>query len=584
MQVLNPAVVKVNNTNVNVLAVDTGAYPDVGIADILAYNHINDPAAQGTTLRAGLAGRFDLLTCGLPSIPVILYGNRYPTVGSLVLYKLTVLTKEQEFTASATGGATVIATNDGIVVQMPETAGDVILTINNYAFRIIVQDPATVDPYIPDQIITGIGIIPNVATVGFGNAVVISKDGNWLITGIQGFDVDGSTLLNYIAVYTKIQNGNKYLWQLHATLAPTSPDTGDSFGKWAYDINADGSVIIVGAHDSKVTDGNFTPETPALNAGDVALYVRTGQTWDAGHRFTLIDNWPDTNKGLGYSVAIDDAGTRFIAGQPNILESSDTAEISTMFVVCDFNPTTSTFSPRNLVIANYNERIGSKFAKGVAISGDGTKFFVSNFFYPSVGDTPTARIDEYNFVDETEMVYHTSYTLPDTIQTSPTNYESFGDRNIAISDDTNTILVGFYNATVDGADGCGTALVLKRQGGGWVKHSELYPESGIMSYTLFGSKVDMTPDASYLFISSFDLFDTIPSESGTVFVFKYDAQSDSYSTIKRILSEYRQRGRKFGASISYDRVSKYLAISQEYNPDETSTGMIHYIPISTLVV
>ena len=171
MQVLNPAVVKVNNTNVNVLAVDTGAYPDVGIADILAYNHINDPAAQGTTLRAGLAGRFDLLTCDLPIIPVIVYGNRYPTVGSLVLYKLTVLTKEQEFTASATGGATVIATNDGIVVQMPETAGDVILTINNYAFRIIVQDPATVDLYIPDQIITGIGIIPNVATVGFGNAV-----------------------------------------------------------------------------------------------------------------------------------------------------------------------------------------------------------------------------------------------------------------------------------------------------------------------------------------------------------------------------------------------------------------------------
>ena len=32
MQALNPAVIKINNTNVNVMTVDTGLYPDVGIA------------------------------------------------------------------------------------------------------------------------------------------------------------------------------------------------------------------------------------------------------------------------------------------------------------------------------------------------------------------------------------------------------------------------------------------------------------------------------------------------------------------------------------------------------------------------
>ena len=47
MQALNPAVVKINKTDVNVMTVDTGLYPDVGIADILAYNHIDNPSAQG---------------------------------------------------------------------------------------------------------------------------------------------------------------------------------------------------------------------------------------------------------------------------------------------------------------------------------------------------------------------------------------------------------------------------------------------------------------------------------------------------------------------------------------------------------
>ena len=87
MQAINPAVVKINKTDVNVMTVDTGLYPDVGIADILAYNHIDNPSAQGTTLKAGLAGRIGLLTNGLPAIPVILFGNRYPTVNSLVLTK-----------------------------------------------------------------------------------------------------------------------------------------------------------------------------------------------------------------------------------------------------------------------------------------------------------------------------------------------------------------------------------------------------------------------------------------------------------------------------------------------------------------
>lgn len=31
MQALNPAVVKINKTDVNVMTVDTGLYPDVGV-------------------------------------------------------------------------------------------------------------------------------------------------------------------------------------------------------------------------------------------------------------------------------------------------------------------------------------------------------------------------------------------------------------------------------------------------------------------------------------------------------------------------------------------------------------------------
>ena len=576
MQAINPSVVKVNNVDVNVLAVDTGAYPDVGIADILAYNHIDNPSAQGTTLKVGLAGRVGLLTNGLPAIPVILFGNRYPTVGSLVLYKMTVMTKEQEFTASVTGGATVTATADGLVVQMPATPGDVVLTVNHYTFRIVVQDQAVVNPYIADHIITGSGIIPNVNDNGFGNAVVVSKDGNWLITGIQGFDTDGVTPLNYLLVFNKLQSGNKYLWQLHATLAPVSPDSGSGFAYKSFDINSDGTRIVVGAYDSNITTGAYSPSSPSLGAGDLTTYWRDGNVWDAGSRIILPGLESSTFKSLGHTVAMSDDGSRIVASAPSLDYFSVTSDVPTGVYIFDLDNTTGLYSVKQRISGGeVNERIASIVGFGLAISGDGTRIFSSNFFLSAGG--PVCRIEEFvRGIDSFPSTPTHSYVSDDSYM--------YGYDGIAVSDDNNTLVVGLSSADVNKQNTAGRVDILKRQNGVWVKHSQLVSPSGIQMNNRFGSGIDITPDANYIFVGAAEIYENIPAEGGSVHVFKYDAQTDTYSAIERIRSENNYPGGAFGWSISFDRVSKYLAISQQADYFGNVKGSIHYTPVSALVV
>lgn len=585
MQALNPTVVKINNTDVNVMAVDTGLYPDVGIADILAYNHIGNPSAQGTTLKAGLAGRVCLLTNGLPAIPVILYGNRYPTVGSLVLYKLTVLTKEQEFTASVTAGATVTPTADGIVVQMPATAGDITLTINNYAFRIIVQNTSATNQYVADHIVTGNGIIPNVDDGGFGNVVVISKDGNWLITGIQGFSNDGVTPLNYLTVFNKLQNGNKYLWQLHATLAPISPDTGPAFAVQSFDINSDGTRIVVGAFDSIITTDAYSPISPSLDAGDLTTYLRNGNVWDAGSRITLPGLDSSTFKSLGYTVAMSDDGGRIVASAPSLNNFSTTSDVLTGLYIIDLNNTTGLYSIKQRISGGgVNERISSKVGYGLAISGDGTKIFSTNFFLSA--DRPVCRIEEFvRGIDSFPSTPTRAYLCDTSDQSDMFKYLSFPDPGgLVISEDTNIIVVGFSYAAVNGQYNAGRVDIIKRQNGVWVKHSQLVSPSGIQMENRFGAGIDISPDANYIFAGAGEFYGNIPAEGGSVHVFKYDAQTDTYSAIERIRSENNYPTGAFGWSISYDRVSKYLAVSQQEDSPSNAKGSIHYIPVSALVV
>ena len=582
MKSTNPTAIKVNGIDVNVMYVDTGAYPDAGIADILSYNHLDNPSSQGTTLKAGLAGRVGLLTCGLPAIPVILYGNKYPTTNSLVLYKMTVLTKERDFSASITAG-TVTPTADGLAVQLPATAGDVTLTINNYMFRITVQEPTAINPYIADHILVGTGIVPNVATGGFGNAVVVSKDGNWLITGIQGFDTDGVTPLNYLAVFTKVQNGNKYSWQLHATLAPASADTGDAFAVWAFDISADGSQIVVGAWNSNVTTGLYTPQNPAVHAGDITVYKRTSNTWDSGHRYTRTGALPTTNPNFGYSVALSDDGSRIVVGQPHIENQSTTTNVASSSWIIYFDAATNDFVLHRKMQNNASERIGSKYGMGVAISGDGSKVFSSNFFYNA--GVAVARIEEFDWNGTSFPSSPTrTFTCDVTGQSAPENFVNYGDRSIVLSDDGNKIAVGFSWAGVNGQESAGLVQVLENQSGTLTKIAELQSPSGIQTANLFGWGLEMTDDANYLFVGAGESYGNIPAESGSVHVFKWDATNSVYNAIERIRSENDYPLGDFGWSISYDRVSKYLAISQQADNASANQGSIHYIPVGTLVV
>ena len=128
----------------------------------------------------------------------------------------------------------------------------------------------------------------------FGSSVAISNDGNTIIVGANGDDV------NRGGAYIFIKNGTT--WTQQAKLLASDGITNDYFGS-SVSISGDGNTAIVGS--------NYDDDKGS-SSGSSYIYTRIGTTWSQQHKLVPTDGI--ANALFGTSVSISNDNKTIVVG------------------------------------------------------------------------------------------------------------------------------------------------------------------------------------------------------------------------------------------------------------------------------
>ena len=154
----------------------------------------------------------------------------------------------------------------------------------------------------------------------FGFSLALSGDGNTMAVGALTEDgaapgINGDQKNNAAqsagAVYVFTRAGAT--WSQHAYVKPSNIDAGDFFG-YAVSLNADGSVLAVGAFDEDGSGRGINPPPDNRAAGSGAAYVftRAGSSWAQQAYIKASNSEPQDS--FGVQVALSDDGTTLLVG------------------------------------------------------------------------------------------------------------------------------------------------------------------------------------------------------------------------------------------------------------------------------
>ena len=197
----------------------------------------------------------------------------------------------------------------------------------------------------------------------FGQAVVISGDGNYFISGSYGEDTDGT---NAGAAYIFKKSGSS--WSQQKMLKASDAQGSDFFGQ-AVAIDYDGNTAAVGA---------YMEDTGATDAGSVYIYTRSGTTWSQQQKIQTSDRHAEDD--FGFDVYLSDDGNTLVASSRGDDEGGTDAGAAYIF-----SRSGSTWTQRLKFTASDAQGY-DYFGQSVCVSGDG-KTVISGAYYEDTGGT-----------------------------------------------------------------------------------------------------------------------------------------------------------------------------------------------------
>jgi hypothetical protein len=227
-------------------------------------------------------------------------------------------------------------------------------------------------------------------SVGFGNPVALSGDGNTLAVG-AAFESSSSTGINSTPDESAMAAGAAYVytrsagsWSQQAYVKASNTEFFDMFGT-SVALSGDGNTLAVGATNeaSSATGINGMPDESAFAAGAVYVYTRTGTTW-AQQAFVKASNTGADDQ-FGTSVALSGDGNALAVGAPLEdgngagIDSTQNDDATNAGAVYFFTRTAGTWSQKAYVKASNtvsNTGAFDLFGTSVALSGDGNTLAV----------------------------------------------------------------------------------------------------------------------------------------------------------------------------------------------------------------
>jgi len=259
----------------------------------------------------------------------------------------------------------------------------------------------------------------------FGEEVSISSDGNTLAVTARFEDTGGD---DSGAAYVFTRTGST--WTEEAFLKASNFQSFDNFGS-SISISNDGNTLAVGSRfedsDARTIDGNQSDNT-ANNSGAVYLFRRNSAAWNQQAYIKASDGGGI----FGSSVALSNNGNRLLVGA--------TGSKSVYDFIFAANWT------ENAIIQANNPGNSDSFGDELDISPDGNSFIVS-----ATGESSSAtgingdQNDENTSESGAAYLFNydgSAWSQSTYIKPPISEVEDFFGTDVAISDDTNLIVIG----------------------------------------------------------------------------------------------------------------------------------------------
>ncbi|MFN7352290.1 MAG: integrin [Burkholderiales bacterium] len=318
----------------------------------------------------------------------------------------------------------------------------------------------------------------------FGSAVALSNDGNTLVVGAPGRNVDAGS------AYVFVRSGIS--WTEEDNLTASNAEAGDGFGA-SVALSNDGNTLAVGApfEDSSVTGINQPSNELASNSGAAYVFVRSVASWNQ-EAFVKASN-TDEQDNFGRAVVLSNDGNTLAVGAPgedsadSANQNDETALSSGAAYVYFRSGAAWDLTPPAYIKAS-NPDAQDAFGHSLALSGDGSTLAVGAYREAS-NATVIGGDQSNNSASDSGAVYvfllsGTTWNQQAYVKASNAQADDQFGWSLALSSDGNTLVVGarYEDSNATGVGGgqtdvpiassnSGAVYSFVRSGGTWAQRS-----------------------------------------------------------------------------------------------------------------
>jgi hypothetical protein len=388
----------------------------------------------------------------------------------------------------------------------------------------------------------------------FGYSVSISSDGNTAIVGVYADDDRGT---DSGSAYIFIRSGTTWIERQKLT-ASTDGSTSDYFG-YSVSISGDGNTVIVGAY---ADDDNAQSDS-----GSVYIFDRSDGTWTQRAKLTAGTDAGSSDH-FGYSVSISGDGNTVIVGA--YLDDDNAASNSGSAYIFVRSDSDSPWTQQAKLTAGADAGSTDYFGYSVSVSSDGNTAIIGA--YADDDNAASESGSAYIFV-RSDGTWTQQQKL--TAGTDAANTDYFG-MNVSISSDGNTVIVGAHYDDDNAASNSGSAYIFVRSDGTWTQQQKLTAGADAGSSDYFGRNVSISSDGNTVIVGAYYDDDNGQSNSGSAYIF---VRSDGTWTQKQKLTAGADAGSsdRFGWSVSISGDGNTAIIGAHYDDDGTTNTGSAYI-------
>ena len=328
-----------------------------------------------------------------------------------------------------------------------------------------------------------------IATTGF-----VSRDGDTIYyrapssEGVAGFELDSKafpvTIYALACTQPTIIRPADTTARLAATplqdiLVASDRASGDRYGIGNFALSADGQTLAVGAY--------FKDVSGIIDAGQVYVYVRSGDNWVQQSIITASDKVTGDN--FGVSVALTADGSRLAIGA----HSKEVSAITDAGQVYIYIRSGNTWVLESTLSAG-DKATSDTFGVAVSFDAAGTRLAVG-----AHGKDPSAITNAGQAYVYTRT--GTIWTQEAIITAGDKSANDYFGLSVSLNSDGSRLAVGAYGKTVSSVTGAGKTYVYTRSITTWTEHSTVTAYDKAAN-DWFGTMVALSSSGTRLFVSA----------------------------------------------------------------------------------